>query len=90
LAALLDQTLCILQDRLIFLVELFADLKVEIFSRLAAPIDLAFAVLVALDPPFQLGKERFRVAYGFARLVAGIAAAVSARVVKHSNRSLNG
>ena len=41
-----DRTLCVLQDSLVFLVELFASLKVEIFARLAAPIDLALAAVV--------------------------------------------
>ncbi len=45
----------------LFIIELFVSLKVEIFARLAAPLDLALAVVVALDPPFQLGKEGFRV-----------------------------
>jgi len=56
-----DRALCVLQDRLIFLVELFAGVKVEIFARLAAPIDLALAVIIGLNEPFQLGKERVSV-----------------------------
>ena len=84
-----DRALCVLQDRLIFLVELFVGFKVEIFARLFAPIDLAFAVVVRFDEPFQLAKERFRVLYGFARLSAGSAAAlIAVRVVQRSNRSL--
>jgi len=41
----------------LFIIELFVSLKVEIFARLAAPLDLALDVIVALDPPFQLGKR---------------------------------
>jgi hypothetical protein len=57
----------VLQDRLIFLVELFAGLRVEIFARLFGPVDLALAVVVGLYPPLQLGKVGFRVVYRFAR-----------------------
>lgn len=40
--------------------------------------------IVIHDPLFQLGKEGFSVGYRFARLVvAGIAAALSVRVVEH-------
>jgi hypothetical protein len=50
---------------------------------------LAFAVVIGFDPAFQLGKEGFRVAYRFVRLIAGIAAAlVAVRVVEHLDRSL--
>ena len=53
-----DRALCVLQDRLIILVELFAGLKVKILARLRAPVDLAFAVVVGFDLAFQLRKER--------------------------------
>lgn len=52
-----DRALCVLQDRLIFFVELVADLKVEIFARLSAPFDLALAVVVGFDPLFSLEKS---------------------------------
>jgi hypothetical protein len=42
-----DRKLCGLQYCLIFLVELVAGLKVEIFARLFAPFDLALAALVS-------------------------------------------
>jgi hypothetical protein len=52
-----DRALCVLQNRLVILVELFAGVKVEIFAPVFAPVDLALAV-VGLDVPLELGKER--------------------------------
>jgi hypothetical protein len=48
-----DRTLCVLQDRPIFLIELFAGFKVEIFAGLAAPIDLALTVVIAFTRRFR-------------------------------------
>ena len=79
-----DRTLCVHQARLIFLVELFAGFKVEIFARLAAPIDLAFAVEVGLYPLLEFVKERVHVLYRSVRFSAGIGAALSIRVVKYA------
>ena len=53
--------LCVLQNGLVVLVELFAGFEIKILARLFAPGDLALAVIVGLDVPFQLGKERIRV-----------------------------
>jgi hypothetical protein len=38
-----DRAPCVLQNRLVFIVELLAGLKVEIFPRLASPWTRAFA-----------------------------------------------
>ena len=62
-----DRALCILQNRLVIVAQLLAGLKVEIFPRLAAPVDLALAVVIGLYLLFQPGKERVRVGELFAR-----------------------
>jgi len=72
-----DRALCVLQNRLIVPVQLFAGFEVEIFARPAAPSDLALAIVIGLYLPFQLAAERFRVLHRF----AGLAAAMSVRVV---------
>jgi hypothetical protein len=77
-----DRALGVRQDRLIFLVELFAGLKVEIFAGLAAPVDLPLAVAIGLYLPLELGKDRIRIFNRFVRAVTGCA--MSVRVVKHS------
>jgi hypothetical protein len=66
-----DRTLCVHQNRLIVLVELFAGLEVEILAGLAAPVDLALAVVIGFDVPLQLAKERFRIFHRLAAAVSG-------------------
>jgi hypothetical protein len=80
-----DRALCILQNRLVLVVQLFAGVKVEILARLFAPVDLAFAVVIGLYVPFQLGKERVRVLDLAARLAVDLATAlIAVCVVKKS------
>jgi len=52
-----DRALCFLQNRLVFLVELFAGLKFEVLARLAPPLDLTLAIVTGLDVRFQFGKS---------------------------------
>ena len=53
----------------LFIIELFVSLKVEIFARLAAPTDLALAVVIGLDEPFQL-RESASASAGVSRAVS--------------------
>ena len=79
-----NRALCVLQNRLVVFVQLLAGFKVEIFASFSAPVGLAFAVIVGLYVALQPAKQPFRVLYR----PAGLAAAMSVRVVEHSNRPL--
>jgi hypothetical protein len=56
-----DGTLGILKDGLVVLGQLLAGFKVEVLAGVLAPLDLALAVVVELDPALQLVKERIGV-----------------------------
>src|SRR5215218_7746739 len=43
-----DRALCVLQNRLVFFIQLFAGLKVEIFAGFPAPVGLALAGEIGL------------------------------------------
>ena len=53
-----DRALLVRQDRLIFLVELYAGFKAEIFARLAWAFDLALAVFSVDCEDDEAAKER--------------------------------
>ena len=55
-----DRALCILQNRLVILIRLFAGLKFEVFARFTSPIDLALTVVIGLNVAFEPPKERPR------------------------------